>query len=38
MNAGTSLAPLADDGVPGQIKFHCSGWGQPVIDELVELA
>jgi len=32
------LALLADDAVPGQIKFQCSGWGQPVIDETVEFA
>jgi hypothetical protein len=38
MNAATYIAPLANDEVPGQIKFQCSGWGQPVINEAVELA
>jgi len=32
------LAPLADDEVSDQIKFQCSGWGEPVIDEMVEFA
>jgi hypothetical protein len=34
----TPLAPLADDEVSGQIKFQCSGWGEPVIDEMVDFA
>ena len=38
MQQWSVLATLADDGVPGQIKFQCSGWGQPVIDETVEFA